>query len=143
MTLQRLSVDEAYASVQSGPDGLSTAEAARRSTVVGDPMEVAMIELASDTLAVLPHRHVVNEIPFDSERKRLSTISQTDAGLVLYCKGAPEVVLERCSTVANGGQARCYRLKSAIFTISCFRLSASTMRIFCSATSRRHGRWRK
>jgi hypothetical protein len=49
MTLQRLSVDEALMRVyKAGLTGLSTAEAARRSTVVGDPMEVAMIELASD-----------------------------------------------------------------------------------------------
>jgi magnesium-transporting ATPase (P-type) len=42
--------------------------------------------------------------------KRLSTISQTDAGLVLYCKGAPEVVL---GTLQYGGKRRSSAMLSA------------------------------
>jgi calcium-translocating P-type ATPase len=74
----------------SGPDWL------------GDPMEVALINLATDALTELPRSRRVNEIPFDSTRKRLSTVhTAPDARFVLYCKGAPEVVLPRCTDVAT------------------------------------------
>jgi len=69
----------------------------------GDPMEVALVELAASALADLPHSRRVNEIPFDSERKRLSTVHESEGGFILYCKGAPEVVLERCDRVGSDG----------------------------------------
>jgi magnesium-transporting ATPase (P-type) len=33
------------------------------------------------------------EVPFDTDRKRLSTVHQTPKGVMLYCKGALEMVL--------------------------------------------------
>jgi magnesium-transporting ATPase (P-type) len=39
----------------------------------------------------------VDEVPFDSDRKRLSTVHQTPGGLRLHCKGALECVLPLCS----------------------------------------------
>jgi P-type Ca2+ transporter type 2C len=38
----------------------------------------------------------VNEIPFTSESKRMTTLHQTDGSLVAYAKGAPEVILQDC-----------------------------------------------
>jgi magnesium-transporting ATPase (P-type) len=70
---------------------------------LGDPMEVALVQLAADAMPGLPHSPRVNEIPFDSQRKRLSTVRSTPEGQVLYCKGAPEVVLARCARVAMDG----------------------------------------
>ncbi|MGB9274922.1 MAG: HAD family hydrolase [Terrimicrobiaceae bacterium] len=70
---------------------------------LGDPMEVALVQLAADAMPRLPHSPRVNEIPFDSQRKRLSTVHATPEGQVLYCKGAPEVVLARCARVAMDG----------------------------------------
>ncbi len=67
---------------------------------LGDPMEVALVELAAEAAPALPPNPRVNEIPFDSERKRLSTVHAEPEGQVLYCKGAPEVVLPRCTRVA-------------------------------------------
>ena len=68
-------------------------------SLLGDPMEVALVQFAAEVLPALPHSQHVNEIPFDSQRKRLSTVHTSPSGLVLYCKGAPEVVLDRCSRV--------------------------------------------
>ena len=72
---------------------------------LGDPMEVALVQLAADAMPALPHSPRVNEIPFDSQRKRLSTVHTTPKGPLLYCKGAPEVVLARCTRVAMDGGA--------------------------------------
>ena len=64
---------------------------------LGDPMEIALVQLAADVMPGLPHSRRVNEIPFDSQRKRLSTVHAGQKGSLLYCKGAPEVVIARCT----------------------------------------------
>ena len=77
--------------------------------IIGDPTEGAMVVAAAkaghlqDNLAKLMPR--VQEIPFDSERKRMTTIHRKDGGLVALVKGAPDVVLELCRSVQIGGKA--------------------------------------
>ncbi len=67
----------------------------------GDHTEVALAQVAAqagllpaDLAASAPR---VQELPFDSERKRMTTVHQTPQGLVAYTKGAPESVLPRCA----------------------------------------------
>lgn len=72
---------------------------------LGDPMEVALIQLAAIAMPALPRSPRLNEIPFDSERRRLTTLHRSAGGPLLYCKGAPEVVLARCSRVRMDGGA--------------------------------------
>ena len=60
----------------------------------GDPMEVALLESVPADGAIFPR---LDEIPFDTERKRMSVICDTPQGHMLYCKGAPETVLPLCS----------------------------------------------
>lgn len=64
----------------------------------GDPLEVALLELAGAGLvnelsARMPR---LGEAPFDSERKRMSTLHRSEAQWILFVKGAPEAVIERC-----------------------------------------------
>ncbi|MEM8976909.1 MAG: HAD-IC family P-type ATPase, partial [Pseudomonadota bacterium] len=49
---------------------------------------------------------VLLEVPFSSERKRMSVLLRTDDGLRLLVKGAPEVVLERATHVAYADEDR-------------------------------------
>jgi magnesium-transporting ATPase (P-type) len=44
----------------------------------------------------------VDEIPFDSDRKRLSTLHRAPGGLMLYTKGALEALLPLCSRIQCG-----------------------------------------
>jgi calcium-translocating P-type ATPase len=63
-----------------------------RTRLLGDPTEVALIEMANRALPAAPMPRV-DEIPFDSDRRRMATLHRARDGRVLYCKGAPESVL--------------------------------------------------
>ncbi len=72
--------------------------------MIGDPTEGALVVAAAK--ADLWRKQIeaqyprVNEIPFDSTRKRMSTIHKTPEGNhIVFTKGAPEIILERCSTI--------------------------------------------
>ena len=45
------------------------------------------------------------EVPFDSERKRMTTFHRDGKRLVSYTKGAPDVILKRCSHIMRNGKA--------------------------------------
>ncbi|MBI3778219.1 MAG: cation-transporting P-type ATPase [Gammaproteobacteria bacterium] len=66
---------------------------------LGDPMEVALVRLAQRARPGAEPLAKSDEIPFDSERRRLSTLHATDTGVVLYTKGALESVLPLCRQV--------------------------------------------
>jgi Ca2+-transporting ATPase len=69
--------------------------------VVGDPTEGAMLMLAAQggmTKQVLEREAPLeSEIPFDAERKMMTMIRRTPAGSMAYVKGAPDVLLTRCT----------------------------------------------
>ena len=116
---------------------LKDARAAAGPGWLGDPMEVALVQLASDVMPALPHSPRVNEIPFDSERKRLSTVHAAPEGKVLYCKGAPEVVLPRCTHAAmDGGAVALSDELAATFRTAAEAMAEQGLRVLACA-------WRK
>ena len=70
-----------------------------RRKLLGDPMEVALAGLGRQVIGDLGGFSRSDEIPFDTDRKRMSVLCQTPQGRVLYCKGAPETVLAACDFV--------------------------------------------
>ena len=85
--------------------------------IIGDPTEGALVVAAAkcglqqQELARAAPR--LQEIPFDSERKRMTTIHRSDgllalpqagdtAGLIAFVKGAPDVVIELCTHLLDG-----------------------------------------
>jgi len=69
--------------------------------IIGDPTEGALIVLGEKfeySRNVLKKEFkFIHEIPFSSERKRMSVIYEKDGKKIAYVKGAPEIILERCS----------------------------------------------
>ncbi len=70
----------------------------------GDPMEVALVNMARAAWPSCPVAPKINELPFEAERMRVSTVHALPEGAVLYCKGAPEAVLPLCSRRALEGE---------------------------------------
>jgi len=82
-----------------------------RWTVLGDPTEAALSVVAVKAgLDVGDEAHAyprLRELPFESRRKRMSTIHQVDAqNRIAYVKGAPKEVLLLCSRMRIGGEER-------------------------------------
>ncbi len=75
---------------------LKETAATGRQRWLGDPMEIALLRMGKSCLGETLSYPKINEVPFDSDRKRLSTIHGTPKGSVLYCKGALETVLPLC-----------------------------------------------
>lgn len=75
---------------------------------MGDPTEIALFVAAEkgglDASAMRASHPRAGEIPFTSDRQRMSTIHRMEDGLTLFCKGAPEVVLERCGRILIHGE---------------------------------------
>jgi Ca2+-transporting ATPase len=69
--------------------------------VIGDPTEGALLVAAAKvalTKEGLEDRAPVEEeIPFDAERKMMTVIRRTADGSMAYVKGAPDVLLPRCT----------------------------------------------
>ena len=68
-------------------------------TLAGDPMEVALASMGRQGAGALDAYARLDEIPFDTDRKRMSVLCETPEGRVLYCKGALETVLAACAFV--------------------------------------------
>jgi magnesium-transporting ATPase (P-type) len=72
-------------------------------TILGDPTEAAMkvvaLKAGVDPEVEARNTPRLRELPFDSNRKRMSTIHQQPSAQVAYIKGAPSEVLGLCSSI--------------------------------------------
>ena len=70
--------------------------------MIGEPTEGALVTLAHKGWSrIPPDDSTIAEIPFSSYRKRMSMLAAHGETHVLHVKGAPEVILERCTSVRD------------------------------------------
>ncbi|MGB9740193.1 MAG: cation-translocating P-type ATPase [Candidatus Bathyarchaeia archaeon] len=78
--------------------------------IKGDPTEGALVVAAAkaglwkEELEKETPR--IGEVPFSSERKRMTTVHLASKKKMAFMKGAPEIVLERCTKILSKGKVR-------------------------------------
>ena len=72
---------------------------------VGDPTETALVRLGLmygvNEIKTRKSYPRVGELPFDSDRKMMSTVNKNADGLIMVTKGAVDVMLDRCIITAE------------------------------------------
>ncbi len=111
LTQNKMTVVDYYGEEEATAIGMALcSDAAPNETgdAIGEPTECALVNWAthlslhkSALEAATPR---VEEAPFDSMRKMMSTLHKTENGFVQYTKGAPDEVLKRCSFYKKNGE---------------------------------------
>ena len=107
-------------------------------TMRGDPTEVALFLAASlagydkDRLGQAHPR--LAELPFDSERKCMTTVHRYQDGLIAFTKGAPEQVLSLCEDAMVG--AAVVAIKREALLTEAERMAADGLRMLAVAFRR-------
>ncbi len=75
----------------------------------GDPTELAFVDLAEkrqiDVAQLRVDQPRIHEVPFDSNRKLMSTLHLVEGRRLMMVKGAPGAVLDRCASCEVEGKA--------------------------------------
>lgn len=78
--------------------------------LIGDPTETALYVAAEAAgarkMELLNFMPRIAELPFDSDRKRMTTFHRRSEEVLAFTKGAPETVLALCDKVSVGGVGR-------------------------------------
>ena len=78
--------------------------------LLGDPTETALVEYGMKMGLSMEETEKGNprvaELPFDSERKLMTTVHQSPEGVFSITKGAPDVLIERCNHILEDGNVR-------------------------------------
>ena len=76
-------------------------------TVIGEPTEAAIVNIGlkygKNKNNLYEQMKRVNEIPFDSERKMMTTIHKFGNKYRIITKGAPDVIISKCNYIYNNG----------------------------------------
>lgn len=79
-------------------------------TGTGDPTEIALLmlgdKLGIDRAKLSEEANRKDELPFDSDRKLMSTIVEENGKLTVYTKGAIDNLIVHCTKVQNNGEAQ-------------------------------------
>ena len=76
-------------------------------TLTGDPTETALVDMAfklNFDPSVYDQMPRVEEIPFDSDRKLMTTVNKVGDKYIVYTKGGIDELLKKCTAYEIGGQ---------------------------------------
>ena len=91
-------------------DSKENTQGGKETEFVGDPTETALVEYtkprgyAKNECETRYKR--VGEIPFDSDRKLMTTVNTVEDKIYSLTKGAPDLLVKRCSKILIGGEVR-------------------------------------
>ena len=144
LTQNKMTVVDYYGEEEATAIGMalcSDAAPDENGDAVGEPTECALVNWAtrlslhkSALEAATPR---VEEAPFDSMRKMMSTVHKTENGFVQYTKGAPDEVLKRCSAYKKDGDVHPMTdaMRHAILAAN-KSMADRALRVLCAAERR-------
>lgn len=71
---------------------------------IGDAVDIALKNYLKDNKVIIDEVEVINELPFDSDRKLMSTICKKDGKTFIYTKGSFEAILKRSKYYYDDGE---------------------------------------
>ena len=77
--------------------------------IAGDPTETALVDLALKLdypVSIMRENPRVAEVPFDSNRKLMSTVNGKDGKYIVYTKGGLDEILKKCDSYLYKGSVR-------------------------------------
>ena len=103
--------------------------------LLGDPTEIALYQAAASVgcegIELAKNAPRLDEIPFDSGRKLMTTLHQENGGIIAYAKGAPEALLPRCTCAwIDGRQQTLHREK---LLVAAEQMAADGLRVLALA----------
>ena len=102
--------------------------------VVGDAMEIALVQLAESAAVPLSPSPRLDEIPFEPDRKRLVTVHRTGDGMIVFVKGALEELMSRARFIErDGGQEALTPDQAALFEDAATELADRGLRVLAFA----------
>ena len=104
-----------------------------KTEVKGEPTEIALVNNGlengknkNELYMAMPR---INEIPFDSNRKMMTTIHRIGNKYRVITKGAPDVLLERCQKQINGGFGQTSMLEKTIIQRENEKMAQKALRV--------------
>lgn len=77
---------------------------------VGDPTETALVSYTAprgyEKNKCEENYKRVSELPFDSERKLMTTVNTVNGKILAFTKGAPDILIDRCTKILENGEVR-------------------------------------
>ena len=78
--------------------------------LTGDPTETALVDLSykidKDAKNIMDTHKRVGEIPFDSERKLMTTVNEYNGKYIVFTKGAVDELMKRCISYTLDGNIK-------------------------------------
>lgn len=112
LTLNRMTVTDIYTLCKQGEEKTLACMALCNDSIIsdennarkymGDPTETALVQyfdVKGDSAALRKECKRVDEVPFDSERKLMSTVNEVAAKRTVFTKGAPDELIKRCTHI--------------------------------------------
>ncbi len=104
----------------------------------GEPTEAALVVAAYKAwLSPSAEDKAVTEFSFNSIRKRMTVIEQRAEGRIAFVKGAPEILLERCTKILDGDTERPLTDEDRrVFAAACTSMAENGLRTLALARRR-------
>lgn len=111
-------------------------------TIVGNPMDTAIWEYAigNNTQEIIEPYTKIDEIPFDYQRRIMSTVVKKDDTHILISKGAPESIFAKCEQAEIGGRTESINAVQEAINSKFLNLSQLGYRILAVAYRRTEAR---